>query len=169
MLASEVEGQVDILGTFLVADGVDYRLSVNRDCGDVRVVESRAQEPSTVALLFTVDDCAGRPMPGLQQGDFEIFEGQNQLGADTVRRILPDDGVQTFVSLVLDLSDSSREHLDEVIAGARAFVRQLQQDRGSSVQIGIEVFAGDQSLTRWQAPNLEADVSIKTLGRHRRV
>ena len=95
--------------------------------------------------------------------DFEIFEGDNRLSVEAVRRILPQDGMQAFVSLVLDLSVSTRNQLDEMIAGATSFVRLLKEERGLSVQIGIEVFAGDRLLTRWQAPNLKADILIDRL------
>ena len=39
----------------------------------------------------------------------------------------------------------------------------MKEERGLSVQIGIEVFAGDRLLTRWQAPNLKADILIDRL------
>ena len=67
---------------------------------------------------------------------------------------------QTFVSLAPDLS-VCRDHLDEIIAGAARPL--LKDDRNLAVQIGIEVFAGDQLLTRWQAPNLEADRLLECL------
>ena len=54
------------LGTFLVADGVDYQLGVDRACVQLRTMEGRVQQPSTVALFFTVDDCSGRPLSGLR-------------------------------------------------------------------------------------------------------
>ena len=110
------------LGTFFVADGVDYQLGVDRACVQLRTMEGRVQQPSTL-LHFTVDDCSGRPLSGLEMDDFEIFEGDNRLSVEAVRRILPQDGMQAFVSLVLDLSVSTRNQLDEMIAGATSFVR----------------------------------------------
>ena len=85
------------------------------------------------------------------------------LCADTVRRNLSTDSVQTFVSLVLDLSDWGRAHLDEIVAGASSLIRLLNEERGLDVQISIELFAGDQQITRWQAPNLEADILLERL------
>ena len=163
VIADAVQGQIDQLGTFLVADGVDYRLNVDRDCGALQTVDGRVQEPSTVALFLTANDCAGRPLTNLEDADFEILEDDQLLGDGVVRRVLPQDGMHTFVTLVLDLSASTRDHLDEVIAGARSLVSRLKEGRDDSVQIGIEVFAGDRELTRWQAPNLETDVLLDRL------
>ena len=163
VIADTVLGEVEQLGIFLVADGVEFSLSADRSCAELRTVDGRVQEPSTVALFFTIDDCAGRPLTNLEQPDFEILEGENPLNADVVRRISPKDDVQAFVSLVLDLSASTRNHLGEVISGAQSFVRLLKEERGLDVQIGIELFAGDQFLTRWQSPNLDTEVVLDRL------
>ena len=163
VVIDEVEGQVEQLGTFLVADGVDFRLDANRDCAELRMVEGRVQEPSTVALFFIADDCTGHPLVDLQSSDFDILEDDQHLEVDAVRRLLPNDGVQAFVSLVLDLSGSHRDHLDDLIVGASSLVRRLTEDEELEVQVSVEVFAGDPILTRWQAPNLDAQQVLDQL------
>ncbi|MEE2785828.1 MAG: hypothetical protein VX589_00715 [Myxococcota bacterium] len=165
VLADEVQGEVEQFGAFLVADGVDFSLDADRNCVDLRTIEGRAQQPGTVALFFTVDDCSGRPLSGLPVDEFDIFEGDVHLNEDAPRRILPQDGTQAFVSLVLDLSGSTRPHLDEIVASTSAFVRQLTAEGNTAIQIGIELFAGDQSLTRWQAPNLQPETVLERLER----
>ena len=99
-------------------------------------------------------------LTNLEGADFGI-RGRPTPG-DGASAVLLQDGMHTFVTLVLDLC-INRDHLDEVIAGARSLVSRLKEGRDDSVQIGIEVFAGDRELTRWQAPNLETDVLLDRL------
>ena len=155
--AAEVEGEVERLGRFLVADGVDFRPPADRACVQFRTLEGRTQTPSTVALFFSADDCNGRPLVDLAPDDFDIYEGENRISVEALRRVLPRDGMVVFVSLVLDLSSSVQPNLDRVIQGASAFVRLLQEERGLPVQIGVEVFAGDEQLARWQSPNVDPE------------
>ena len=137
LVADAVEGEIEELGTFLVADGVDFRLNTDPTCVQLRTLDGRVQDPGTVALFFTADDCAGRPLTDLEPGDFEIAEGANLLNDDVARRLLPEDGVQTFVNLVIDLSDTTQDHLDQVIAGASSLVSLLMEDQNGAVQVAL--------------------------------
>jgi hypothetical protein len=153
-----------------VADGVAYTEQGDRSCTRVGLFEGRsgvgniplaaggtADLSSAIALLFSVQDCQGRPIRGLGPDDFALKENGSPLSVEANRTALSADGLQIFASLVLDLSSSTLPHLPEVIAGAKSFVAQLHA-LDARPHVSIEVFAGDAELTRWQAPTLDSGV-----------
>src|SRR5665213_1373328 len=79
---------------------------------------------SLVVLEATVRDHKGHAVPGLKREDFEVFED----GRPQPILLLRHGDTPVTVGLVIDHSDSMREKLAEVTAGARAFVRSSNSD-----------------------------------------
>lgn len=162
-----LSAQLTRLGNGFVADGVDYVDTPDRSCVKTRLIEGRttgpaSPSPATVAVFFTVDDCQGRPVTGLTCSsypslcDFVLKENGTSLTSEASAVILPRTGVaEVFMTLLIDMSSSTNASLPEVIAGAKAFVRKLQVDLGLRVQIAIQLFAGEATLTEWQPHTLD--------------
>src|SRR5258708_18852380 len=74
---------------------------------------------SLVVLEATIRDHEGHAVPQLKREDFAVFED----GRPQEIRLFRHDDTPVAVGLVIDHSGSMREKLNEVTAGARAFVR----------------------------------------------
>jgi Ca-activated chloride channel homolog len=72
-----------------------------------------------VVLEATIRDHEGHAVPQLKREDFELFED----GRPQPIRLFRHEDTPVAVGLVIDHSGSMKEKLDEVTAGARAFVR----------------------------------------------
>jgi Ca-activated chloride channel family protein len=72
-----------------------------------------------VVLEATIRDREGHAVPQLKREDFAVFED----GRPQEIRLFRHDDTPVAVGLVIDHSGSMKEKLDEVTAGARAFVR----------------------------------------------
>jgi Ca-activated chloride channel family protein len=72
-----------------------------------------------VVLEATIRDHDGHAVPQLKREDFEVFED----GRPQPIRLFRHEDTPVAVGLVIDHSGSMREKLEEVTAGARAFVR----------------------------------------------
>jgi hypothetical protein len=162
-------------GEGFVANAIDYEDPPDTSCVVTRLVDGRTlptltmpdghvEASSTVALFFAVDDCQGRPVTGLTTSDFALAEDGAGLSVESDRTVLPQRGVEVFISLVLDLSSSTTANLPGLIAGARSFVTGLQVDRNLPVHISIQVFAGEATLREWQPPTLDTQRLIARLG-----
>lgn len=171
-----------------VGNGVDYTEQGDRSCTVTRLLEGRlgtsdyrvgldggsldAGMPvpggvslnlsSSVALIFTVEDCRGRPLTGLTDADFVLREDGATLSVEASKRILPARGLTTFATLSLDVSSSTQSVLPQLVSAAKAFVQKLQVDRALQVPIGLELFAGMPQSVVWEAPTLD---TAKLLGR----
>jgi len=132
-------------------------------CVTTRFIEGRTLAPSAVALFFMVNDCQGKPVSGLKEGDFAVTEDGTALSVEAARTILPSKGLQVFVSLLLDMSSSTASLLPQLVAAAKGFVNTLMVEKGLPVQISIELFAGSADTTRWQFPNLDASTVLDKL------
>ena len=150
-----VTGSVTHFSSGFIADGVDYTESASRSCTVTRLLEGRTVSPSGVAMFFSAEDCAGNPLTDLTASDFVVNEDGTRLSSESSTTLLTRVGPQVFVSLVLDVSSSTRAFLPQLIAAASQFVTTLQTERGLPVQISLQVFAGESSLTQWQAPTLD--------------
>lgn len=148
--------RVTHLGKGFVANGVDYTEPFDRSCTVTRLLDGRTGRPaaSSVAMLFTVDDCRGRPVRGLDcpaQGcDFVLREDGTQV--DVPATLLPLDGMFLFASLVFDVSSSTTARLPELVAGAKAFLTRLSATGAPPAFVSIQLFAGEANITEWQAP-----------------
>lgn len=163
---ARARAQITRFGRGLVADGVTYTDPPDRSCVVSRMIDDRTLEPadalakvpSAVALFYTVDDCWGRPIPGLAKSDFLVRENGANPSVESSSTFLPKDGVEIFTSLVIDVSESARAHLPSVIESAKSFVTDLQVTRHLPVQIDIQIFAGERESTVWQKPTLDTDL-----------
>jgi hypothetical protein len=96
------------------------------------------------------------------QSDFVLKEDGMPLSSEAIVAILPSKGLQVFVSLTLDMSGSTLPLRSQVIAGAKAFVNQLQAEN-VPVQISIQLFAGDQTITQWLSSTLDVAAVLAQL------
>ena len=151
------------LGAGFVADGIAFTEPVDRSCVRSRLLESRVVDPSAIALFFTVDDCRGNPLTNLSADDFDLAEDGEPLNSEVAATILPIDGLQVFVTLVLDMSTSTQPNLTDLIAASKRFVQLLQVERGLPVQVSVLLFAGEDRLTEWQQPSLEPSMVLDRL------
>lgn len=140
-------GSVTHFSSGFVADGVDYTEPASRACTVTRLLEGRTVSPSGVAMFFSAEDCAGNPLTDLTATDFVVNEDGTRLSSESTATLLTRVGQQVFVSLVLDVSSSTNAFLPQLITAARQFVTTLQTERNLPVQIGLQVFAGEASLT----------------------
>jgi uncharacterized protein YegL len=113
-------------------------------------------------LYFTVDDCQGRPITGLTEADFALREDGDPLSAEASVSILPQRGLQVFTTLLIDMSNSTRPQLAEIIAGAQRYIQTLEQ-RELPVQVAVDLFAGERGVTRWAGPTLDTQGLIQRL------
>lgn len=153
-----------------VANGVDFTSQPDTSCVYTDVLAGRPDEqfgaipeaPSAVGVLLRVTDCQGRPISGLdsQAGDFFLLEDQESLSAESsgFTVLEHETAVQGFVTLALDMSASTKPFEADVIAGAKAFVTKIREERGLPIHIGILPFAGDQDPYLWQKHTLDVDV-----------
>lgn len=150
-----LSGRITHFSSGFVADGVEYSEPADRSCTVTRLLEGRTVSPSGIAMFFSAEDCLGNPLTDLAATDFVVNEDGTRLSSESSATLLTRVGPQVFVSLVLDLSSSTSPFLPQLIAAAGQFVTTLQTVRRLPVQIGLQVFAGEASLTEWQAPTLD--------------
>ena len=137
----------------------------------IRTLDGRLADPGLVGLFFSVDDCNGDPVVGLTDRDFDITESNMPLPMEAARQVGSDDGLQIFVTLLLDVSSSTVDELEVLVAAARTFVEDLQVTRELPVQVAIELFAGgDDSDPQqikhsetWQSHFLDTDTLLSRL------
>ena len=129
------------------------------DCGELLPLRLWESDPSAVAMLFTVEDCeSGLAYPGLGEPDFTITEDSQALSSEAVPRILPSRGVRVYVTLLLDMSSSTRPNLSELQAGARRFVDEILVEQAlENVYIELKAFDGSESPIRIESPTSDAD------------
>jgi hypothetical protein len=159
-----VTAEISHFSQGFVANGEEFVDAPDGNCVVSRLVEGRTMSPSTVALFFTVDDCWGRPFVGLTQSDFSVLENGSAISpAESSATILQRNGLQVFASLLIDMSESTTHLLPSVIQGAKAFVNKLQVEKSLPVHIDIQLFAGEATVTEWQAPTLDTATLLSRL------
>ncbi len=107
-----------------------------------------------VVLGATVRDHQGHTVPQLKREDFEVFED----GRPQPIRLFRHDDTPVAVGLVIDHSGSMREKLDEVTAGARAFVR----SSNSSDQMFVVNF--NETVSEGLPPGIRFSDGVEQLG-----
>jgi Tol biopolymer transport system component len=135
-----------------IADGINYSDPPDISCVSSKLIEGRIVAPAGVAAFFSVDDCWGRPITGLAASQFNVTEDGSAISIEASETVIPKPGLQVFVMLMLDLSTSSAVQLPQLVAGAKAFVSQLNTSN-LPVEVGIDVFTS--SIVQWQAPTLD--------------
>jgi uncharacterized protein YegL len=163
-----LQSEITQFGSGFVADGVLYEDPPDRSCVQMELLQGVPisvlipDSGSAVGLYFTVDDCQGRPITGLTEADFALREDGDPLSAEASVSILPQRGLQVFTTLLIDMSNSTRPQLAEIIAGAQRYIQTLEQ-RELPVQVAVDLFAGERGVTRWAGPTLDTQGMIQRL------
>lgn len=135
-----------------VLDGARTECIVDQSCVQLRYLENRCRQifngPAAVSLFFGLDFCAGTAVtPELFEElelEFRILEN----GVDITENVeseaeVIDKDVESYVTLVLDMSDSvaESEDLGELVARLRSMVEAIEPDGGDPpVYFSVYVF-----------------------------
>ncbi len=111
------------------------------DCVSIRPLELRTSQPtqSSVAVVFAVDSCDGKPVIGLKAEQFEVREdGETVLATESSVTILQRQA-EVFVSLVLDNSPSVKAAgaLDSAVDAAKAYASAILEDSEGRVRVSV--------------------------------
>jgi hypothetical protein len=119
-----------------------------RPQGDVAV-----SRPARISLLFTVDTCAGEPVPGLTVGDFELSENGSAISPYESRMALVPRAQQhrTYTALLLDMSGSILHSgaWPSLRTAVEQFVDEVLVDAGDGHQVALLTFDGRAQPTEW--------------------
>ncbi|MBN2108059.1 MAG: VWA domain-containing protein, partial [Deltaproteobacteria bacterium] len=108
---------------------------------DFTLVIGHAQTPSNIYLFFTVEDGNGKPVTGLQNKDFEIYEDDIPISQlEGSQTIFPNPSVYTMATvLLLDMSGSLLNADPSIFASlkdsAAAFLDNVAGEQGQEVAI----------------------------------
>ncbi len=109
------------------------------NCLQFNLLEGRAQQPSNIYLLFSVETCSGSPKAGISAEEFEIYEDGEFISIfESGQTILPRPRLYTLATvLLLDLSGSilESETLEPLKSSAQSFVSQVAGENGQEVAI----------------------------------
>lgn len=115
----------------------------------IDVIQSRADPPGRIELVFAVDDEKGQPVLGLQEADFTIREdGQAISDFESNKTILPARVAhQSYVMLLLDMSGSMIRSgdLPALIEAATRFV-ETTADSERGISVGVFLFDGREGV-----------------------
>lgn len=118
------------------------------NCLQFDLLEGRAQKPSNIYLLFSVETCIGNPKAGLQAEDFEIREDGEFISVfESDQTILPRPQLYTLATvLLLDMSGSilESETLNPLKFSAKSFVSQVAGENGQ--EVAIYLFDGRENI-----------------------
>jgi len=140
-------------------DGGGSKNQVDTSCLVLQPIRINTRN-SAVSVLFGVENCKGEPVPygTLTVEDFIIGEDGQPLSSETHLEILQGRGQAVFVNLLLDMSDSTRSNLNELISGAKKFISTVLVDKGLDVKIAIQAFDGSAGVVNLQLPS--SDVAL---------
>ena len=109
------------------------------NCLQFDLLEGRAQQPSNIYLLFSVETCSGTPRAGISAEEFEIYEDGELISIfESDQTILPRPRLYTLATvLLLDLSGSilESETLEPLKDSAQSFVSQVAGESGQEVAL----------------------------------
>lgn len=122
---------------------------------DFSLIIGHVQAPSNIYLFFSLQDGAGKPVTGLTQEDFEIYE-DDLLKSDfeSKRAIIPNPSVYTMATvLLLDMSGSITESqaLAPLKNSAKAFLEKVAGEEGQ--EVAIYYFDGRENIVQLSAFN----------------
>jgi hypothetical protein len=121
---------------------------VDEECVRLRLLEPGCRqrlglEPA-MAMLFDVATCAGttvRPgVLGSVNSAFRVLENGQPLGEESFATVLERD-VESFVVIAIDVSESVKSELPELLVAVKQLVRDLEPEAGESpVSVELVVF-----------------------------
>ena len=134
-------------------DGGGTKKQVDTSCLVLQPIRINTRN-SAVSVLFGVENCKGEPVPYgmLTAEDFLFGEDGQPLSSETHLELMQGRGQAVFVNLLLDMSDSTRSHVDELITGAKKFISTVLVDKGLDVKIAISAFDGSVNVVNLQLP-----------------
>lgn len=98
-------------------------------------------------LYFSVETCAGQPVPGLAPSQFVAKEDGQPLPVGAELKAVPNLQPHPVVQIVLDLSNPSLPYRNEMKAAALRLVDVLAAARNPRVLIGVSFYNGSGGYT----------------------
>lgn len=123
------------------------------DCARFEPISAAVGQPAAVSALFEVRDCdTGEPLPQFGLHDFEVLEDDEPVD-DELLRDWTEQGHRHYATLLIDLSGAAWEERHAIIGAAGDFATELLDARDADdTYVGIELFDGSDTITRWQPP-----------------
>ena len=156
--------QKDILKKilFIIISFVVLGSCKGENCLQFDLLEGRAQQPSNIYLLFSVETCSGLPKAGISADEFEIYEDGELISIfEGGQTILPRPRLYTLATvLLLDLSGSilESETLEPLKSSAQSFVSQVAGEDGQ--EVAIYLFDGRETIKQLVAFTTKAPDSM---------
>jgi hypothetical protein len=126
-----------------------FSLVVMVGCGAglrVSLVDSAYQQPSNVAVFFSVDDARGDPVGGLQANDFRVYEDGQLVSVDESKQTIVNQEVaaEHYTLLLVDMSGSVTEsdQLPLIEEAAAQFTSSLERDQ----KVAVYAFDGSEEI-----------------------
>jgi hypothetical protein len=123
-------------------------------CAEIEILEMSTSQPANVSIFFQLKDCNNKPIAGLTEEDFEIYENDDIISEyEAERRINPIS--QKFVYntiLYLDLSGSilQSESLSSLKNAAISFIDEIMPTSSDpnygAFRLGIAWFDGAEEI-----------------------
>lgn len=164
-----VSAEIGHFSEGFIADSVDYTDPPDLSCVETRLLRGQQVTPpdaptlgpSAISLLFSAQDCWGRPVTGLAAADIQLLEAPGHPGMDfevvsseASARLLPREGVHVVLTLLIDMSSSTAPVLPDVMDGIEALLNRLE---GLPVHVGVQLFSGAAGLDEWEPHRLDDD------------
>lgn len=118
-------------------------------CGpalDVRLVQAAYQQPSNVAVFFTVDKSDGKPAIGMTADNFRIYEDGQLVSVDESRQTIinPEVAAKHYTLLLVDMSGSVTEsdQVPLIEQAASSFTSTLEGYQ----EVAVYAFDGDADI-----------------------
>jgi hypothetical protein len=122
------------------------------DCLQMTPLRLWTSEPSAVSLLYRVHTCAGEPVQLREVDDYVIRDDGSTLSSETVPNLLAVERTRVYISLLLDMSDSTKNIRGEILTAAKQFVTTVNTTANLDIWIGVRTFDGREGLQDWQLP-----------------
>ena len=144
---------------------------ISAKCVNLSKVYQKNAAKGSVGLLFSAENCNdGSGIKGLVAKDFNILVNRTgkyeTLKSEEASDLIPAKGLRSYVTLLLDMSTSTKSLQASIIAGAKSAVDELLVNRKIGARIGVRVFDGGdyKSSSTWQVPTQNATLLKKRLG-----
>jgi VWFA-related protein len=163
--------QKDLTEAFSGPIGCNEDLSENSF--NISIQDESVQLPGQVSVFFKVDDKNGKPVAGLNNSSFSIFEkGRNDdcfkkiSSFESNAQISPNEQIFNYTTmLVLDLSGSVLQNsLEELKNASKQFIQNvIVRNPDDSFEVGIWWFDGEDNLHRLQSFTDKVDVLLSKI------